>query len=305
MLTILPARILLQDITAVHLNVLWPAQCFSLPCSGNYLFLPTHWWLSIKKDIKWLNRFNLIFGQQKLINGKRFLSNSWFHRSFKSAKKKHCMKLSLCNLGKAIPLLIYLSVKKPSRCGCRKTYNQSLPLIKTLLPHQRDSRLFQPAKWDLHILVYNAIISVPFSEETLFSFLSVFDYCWAGATAWSVRCKTKSVSLRNTKELVQLLSRTRLASDSTLEEQTLHKLPVKANLSNCIPLKATIVLIHDWTAQTSFQMKKRSPCCVEQFPDTSSTLRAFQPYHKAFVGSTPKMGIWLLLLSLIGQNLSN
>lgn len=138
MLTILPARILLQDITAVHLNVLWPAQCFSLPCSGNYLFLPTHWWLSIKKDIKWLHRFNLIFGKQKLINGKRFLSNSWFHRSFKSAKKKHCMKLSLCNLGKAIPLLIYLSVKKPSRCGCRKTYNQSLPLIKTLLPHQRE-----------------------------------------------------------------------------------------------------------------------------------------------------------------------
>lgn len=134
------------------------------------------------RDIKWLNRFNLIFGQQKSMNCWRFLFNSWFHRSFKSAKRKYHTKLSFWNLGKAIPLVIYLSARKPSRCGCRKIYNQNRPLIKTLLQQQRNSGLFHPAKWNLHILVYNSIFTVPFSEETLFSFLSVFDYCWAGAT---------------------------------------------------------------------------------------------------------------------------
>jgi len=99
------------------------------------------------------------------------------------------MNISFRNIGKAIPLVIYLSVKKPSRCSCHKIYNQNLPLIKTLLQQQRNSELFHPAKWNLHILVYNSIFIVPFSEETFFSFLSVFDYCWAGATitVWALQ----------------------------------------------------------------------------------------------------------------------
>lgn len=157
------------------------ANAFCFPIVGT-LFLPTHLWLSIKRDIKWLNRFNLTFGQQKSMNCWRFLFNSWFHRSFKSVKRKYYRRLSFSNLRKTMPLVIYLSVKKPSRCSCHKIYNQNLPLIKTLLQQQRNSRLFHPAKWNLHVLVYNSIFTMPFSEENLFSFLSVFDYCWAGAT---------------------------------------------------------------------------------------------------------------------------
>lgn len=43
--------------------------------------------------------------------------------------------------------------------------------------------------------------------------------------------------------------------------------------------------------------KKRSPGCIEQLPDISSTLRAFQSYHKDFVCSTPEMGMVVIILS--------
>lgn len=137
---------------------------------------------------------------------------------------------------------------------------------------------------------------MPFSEDSL-----LFPVClWLllGWCHYHGLCTARpNLSLRNTKELVQLFSHSRLASDSTLESQTLHKLPVKVNLPNCIPLKAAIVLIHDWTAQPSFQMKKRSPGCIEQLPDVSSTLWALQSYHKAFMCSSPKMGMVVIFLS--------
>lgn len=44
-------------------------------------------------------------------------------------------------------------------------------------------------------------------------------------------------------------------------------------------------------------MKKRSPGYIEQLPDVSSTLRAFQSYHKAFVCSAPEMGMVVIILS--------
>lgn len=129
---------------------------------------------------------------------------------------------------------------------------------------------------------------MPFPEETL-----LFPVClWLllGWCHYHGLCTARlNPSFCNTREWVQLLSHSRLVSDSTLEAQTLHKLPIKANLPNYIPLKATIVLIHDWTAQFSFQMKKKkSPGCIEQLPDISYTLRAFQYYWKAFECSTPE-----------------
>lgn len=179
----------------MHLNILWLWQCFLLPYYGNYFFILTSLWLSIKRDIKWYNRYNLALGQQKPMNCWRFIFNSSFYRRSKSAERKYYTKLSFCNLGKATPLIIFLRVKKPSRCGCHTIYILNLCLDKTWMQQQKNSGLFHTAKWNLCILVYNSIFIVlflrrlpslfffsPFSLFFSLSFLSVFDYCWADAT---------------------------------------------------------------------------------------------------------------------------
>lgn len=188
-----------------------------------------------------------------------FFFNSWFHRSFKSAKRKYHTKLSFWNLGKAIPLVIYLSARKPSRCGCRKIYNQNRPLIKTLLQQQRNSGLFHPAKRNLHILVYNSIFySALFRGDSL-----LFPVCLRLLLGWchhhGLCTAGPNLSLRNTKELVQLLSHSRLASDSTLEAQTLHKLPIKSQPSQLHSFKSHYCS-HSWLNSSAFlsNEKKKS-----------------------------------------------
>lgn len=189
----------------------------------------------------------------------RFLFNYLFYGSSKSDKRKYHTKLPFCNLGKATPLIIFLRVKKQSRCGCHTIYSLSLCLVKTWMQQQKNSGLFHVAKWKLCILLYNSIFTVLFFEETPFSFFPVCLWLLLGWCYFHSLCTGRpNLHLRNTKKLVQLLGHSRLATDSMLEAQTLHKLPVKANLPNYILLKATIVLIHDWRAQTSVEMKKKN-----------------------------------------------
>lgn len=227
----------------MHLNILWLRQCFLLPYYGNYFFILTSLWLSIKRDIKWYNRYNLALGQQKPMNCWRFIFNSSFYRSSKSAERKYYTKLSFCNLGKATPLIIFLRVKKPSRCGCHTIYILNLCLDKTWMQQQKNSGLFHTAKWNLCILVYNSIFIVLFLRRlpslfffSPFSLFSFFPVCLWLLLGWchshSLHTGRPNLHLRNTKKLVQLLSHSRLTSDSMLEAQTLHKLPVKANLPN-------------------------------------------------------------------------
>lgn len=164
------------------------------------------------------------------------------------------------------------------------------------MQQQENSGLFHVAKWKLCILVCNSIFIVLFFEETPFSFFPVCLWLLLGwCYSHSLRTGRPNLHLRNTEKLVQLLGHSRLASDSMLEAQTLHKLPVKANLPNYILLKATIVLIHDWRAQTSVEMQKKKK-------KVQAALNSFQTFPPPSVHFNSIVRIAMDMVAIILSN---
>lgn len=95
--------------------------------------------------------------------------------------------------------VIFLIIRKQSKCSCHKMYNQSLHLIKTLLQQQRNTGLFHTAKWNLHILVYNSILTVPFLEKNLLSFTDCLRLFLGWCHYSGLHTTRSNLNLHNTK----------------------------------------------------------------------------------------------------------
>lgn len=131
-------------------------------------------------------------------------------------------------------------------------------------------------------------LQCPF-QRRFFSFLSVFDYCWAGATVtgcapqdqiWVLQHKRVGPAPQSLQTCIWQ------HSGSTDLAQTANK----SQPSQLHSFKSHYCS-HSWlnSSASISNEKKRSPGCIEQLPDISCTLRACQYYCKAFEYSTPEM----------------